>query len=138
MRKSSSLTSGPPFDSVFKRSASAGRQRRFREEMVKRMENTQKTGHIDVAYVARLARLRLSREEIEMFGQQLDRVLEYFDQIRRVDVKGVEPTSHPMPLRNVFREDAPSPSGMAIGAERDGEDPSRFRNGVFVVPRIIE
>ncbi len=93
-------------------------------------------GHIDVAYVARLARLRLSRGEIETFSQQLDRVLEYFDQIRRVDVTDVEPTSHPMPLRNVFREDVPVPSGMATGAA--GDNSSRCRDGVFVVPRIID
>lgn len=93
-------------------------------------------GHIDVAYVARLARLALSDDEIVAFEAQLDQILDYVDQIRRVDVDGVDPMAYPIPLRNVMRPDDP------VAGDLDRHDVAdnapQWRDDTFMVPRIIE
>ncbi len=92
--------------------------------------------HIDVAYVARLARLSLSADDVTVFGRQLDQVLEYVDQIRKVDVSDVDPTAHTTPLRNVFRED--QPVADAVDENDVAANAPRWRDHTFIVPRIIE
>jgi aspartyl-tRNA(Asn)/glutamyl-tRNA(Gln) amidotransferase subunit C len=61
----------------------------------------------DVDYVARLARLRLSDEEAERMTRELANVLGYIEHIEELDLEGVEPTSHVVPLENVLRADEP-------------------------------
>ncbi|HEV2360776.1 MAG TPA: Asp-tRNA(Asn)/Glu-tRNA(Gln) amidotransferase subunit GatC, partial [Acidimicrobiales bacterium] len=61
----------------------------------------------DVAHVARLARLELTDEEIDLFTGQLGAVLENAEAIRQLDTAGVPPMAHPLPLQNVLREDEP-------------------------------
>ena len=60
---------------------------------------------LDVEYVAELARLKLTAEEISTFRSQLGHVLEHVAKLSRLDVAGVEPTAHSFPLYNVFRAD---------------------------------
>jgi aspartyl-tRNA(Asn)/glutamyl-tRNA(Gln) amidotransferase subunit C len=60
---------------------------------------------MDIEKVARLARLELSEEEKETFGNQLEQILTYMEQLNQLDTTGVEPTSHAIPIQNVFRED---------------------------------
>ena len=64
----------------------------------------------DVQYVARLARLELSEEEVQRFSRQLSSILEYVEQLNVLDVKDVEPLAHVLDLKNVFREDEAKPS----------------------------
>jgi aspartyl-tRNA(Asn)/glutamyl-tRNA(Gln) amidotransferase subunit C len=64
----------------------------------------------DVAYVADLARLRLSEEELDTFTGQLAAVLAHADDVASLDTEGVAPTAHPLPLENVLRVDQPRPS----------------------------
>lgn len=59
----------------------------------------------DVAHVARLARLELTEEELELYSGQLAAVLDHAEDVRSLDTAGVDPTSHPLPLHNVFRPD---------------------------------
>lgn len=59
----------------------------------------------DVEYVARLARLRLDDAELDSFTSQLAKVLDHAADIEALDVAGVEPTAHPLPLVNVVRPD---------------------------------
>jgi aspartyl-tRNA(Asn)/glutamyl-tRNA(Gln) amidotransferase subunit C len=90
---------------------------------------------MDIEKVARLARLKLSEEEKETFGNQLEHVLGYMEQLNRLDTTGVEPTSHAIPIYNVFRDDEMRPSFAqkeVLGIAPDEED------GYFKVPRIIE
>ncbi len=90
---------------------------------------------MDIEKVARLARLELSEEEKETFGKQLDQVLAYMEQLNRLDTTGVEPTSHAIPIHNVFREDEVKPSSPqeeVLAVAPDEEE------GHFKVPRIIE
>ena len=89
----------------------------------------------EVEYVAHLARLRLSEEEAEKFTSQLDQILSYFEKLQELDTSQVEPTSHPIPIVNAFREDEMKPSldiedVLANAPEKEGN--------FFKVPKIIE
>jgi aspartyl-tRNA(Asn)/glutamyl-tRNA(Gln) amidotransferase subunit C len=63
-----------------------------------------------VLHVARLARLRLSEEEIPRMSSELSSVLDHIEKISELDLEGVEPTSHVIELENVFRVDEPRES----------------------------
>ena len=66
--------------------------------------------HIDVRYVADLARLELTDAECEMFQPQLDAILKYAESLMQLDVEGIEPMAHPVPVYDVMREDTPHQS----------------------------
>lgn len=63
--------------------------------------------HVDVTYVANLARIELSADETEKFQKELDTVVAYIHQLNELDLEGIEPMSHPQPRENVLREDVP-------------------------------
>jgi aspartyl-tRNA(Asn)/glutamyl-tRNA(Gln) amidotransferase subunit C len=63
-----------------------------------------------VLHVARLARLRLSEEDVERMSSELSGILEHVDRISELDLDGTEPTSHVVALENVLRPDEPRPS----------------------------
>jgi aspartyl-tRNA(Asn)/glutamyl-tRNA(Gln) amidotransferase subunit C len=88
----------------------------------------------DVAHVARLSRLALTDEELERFTDQLAAVLDHAKDVSALDTAGVEPTAHPLPLRNVLRDDVPCPSlprDVVLASAPEAED------GRFRVPRIL-
>ena len=62
-----------------------------------------------VLHVARLARLRLSDEEVDKMSGELSTILEAIEQIGELDLEGVAPTSHVVDLENVLRPDEPRP-----------------------------
>jgi len=93
------------------------------------------TSDLDVAYVARLARINLTQDETKTFQKQLDDVLKYVEKLRRLDVTAVEPTAHALPVFNVFREDAPRDW---FTAEQALSNAPRQANGLFVVPKVVE
>ena len=89
---------------------------------------------IDIAEVARLARLALSEEELAKYGAQLQDILEHAERVGALPTDGVEPTSHPLPMTNAFRADDVTPS-----LDRDEvleQAPERERE-YFRVPRIL-
>jgi len=59
----------------------------------------------EIKHIANLARLELTPEELDKYGEQLSAVLSYIDQLQEVDVNGVEPTAQVTGLVNVWRED---------------------------------
>lgn len=59
----------------------------------------------EIQHIANLARLELTKQELELYGQQLSDVLKYIDQLQEIDVAGVEPTAQVTGLENVLRED---------------------------------
>jgi len=63
-----------------------------------------------VLHIARLARLRLSEEEVERMSAELSGILEHVEAIGGLDLEGVEPTTHVVELENVLRPDVPAPS----------------------------
>lgn len=64
----------------------------------------------DVKKVAKLARLELPEPTLVKMADQLNRILDYVDQLKQVNTDGVEPLAHPLPVANVFRGDEPLPS----------------------------
>jgi aspartyl-tRNA(Asn)/glutamyl-tRNA(Gln) amidotransferase subunit C len=88
----------------------------------------------DVLHVAKLARLALADDEVDLFTGQLAAVLEHAADVEALDTSGVPPTAHPLPLENVFREDVVTPS-----LDRDevlAEAPAA-EDGRFKVPPIL-
>ncbi len=63
-----------------------------------------------VRNVAKLARLGMTEEELDIFGQQLSVILENIAILREADVSGVSPTAHASRLNSVMRADIPEPS----------------------------
>ena len=90
---------------------------------------------IDVRYVAQLARLQLTPEEERQFGEQLGHILGYVEKLKELDVAGVEPTAHAIPLVNVTRPDVVRPGLAPAEALRNA--PAQA-GGLFVVPKIVE
>jgi aspartyl-tRNA(Asn)/glutamyl-tRNA(Gln) amidotransferase subunit C len=89
----------------------------------------------EVAHLARLARLAVTDDELDTFAGQLDVILQAVDQVGEVAAVDVPPTSHSVPLTNVFRDDVVVPGltrEEALSGAPDAED-NRFR-----VPRILD
>ena len=89
----------------------------------------------EVEHVAKLARLALSEEERERMRAQLDAILTYIDKLNELDTSQVEPTSHVIPVTNVFREDRVCPSLSQEQALANAPD---RQEALFRVPRILE
>jgi len=90
---------------------------------------------IDVTYIARLARLQLTPQEEEQFGDQLAHILSYVEKLKELDVSGVEPTAHAIPLLNVTRADEARPS---LSHEAALCNAPAQASGLFAVPKIVE
>ena len=90
---------------------------------------------LDVAYVARLARINLSEDEAKIFQKQLDDVLKYVEKLRRVDVTDVDAAAHALAVFNVFRDDLPRDWFTAKQALSNAP---RQASGLFVVPKVVE
>ena len=87
---------------------------------------------IDIAKVARLARLALTEDKLNEYGAQLEDILEHAERVGALPTEGVPPTSHPLPMTNAFRPDEVWESlereeVLEQAPERDGE--------YFKVPR---
>ena len=93
------------------------------------------TSGIDVAYVAKLARLNLSDDETQLFQKQLGDVLQYAEKLRQVDVSQVEAVAHAIPVFNVFREDEPRDW---FTAEEALSNAPRQANNLFIVTKVVE
>ncbi|HEX4219337.1 MAG TPA: Asp-tRNA(Asn)/Glu-tRNA(Gln) amidotransferase subunit GatC [Acidimicrobiales bacterium] len=88
----------------------------------------------DVLHVAGLARLHLSDEELDLFTEQLATVLDHAADVASLDLAGVDPTAHPLPVANVFRPDElrPSLDRDELLSQAPSVEDHRFR-----VPRIL-
>ena len=89
----------------------------------------------EVEHVAKLARLDFSETEAGLFAKQLDGILSYVDKLNELDTTGVEPLSHVLPIKNVFKDDTPGKSltpddALGNAPERSGD--------FYRVPKIIE
>jgi aspartyl-tRNA(Asn)/glutamyl-tRNA(Gln) amidotransferase subunit C len=84
-----------------------------------------------VLHVARLARLRLSEEEVERMVGELSGILEHVDRIGNLDLESVEPTSLVVKLENVLRADEPRPSLPREVALASAPEP---QDGAFRAP----
>jgi aspartyl-tRNA(Asn)/glutamyl-tRNA(Gln) amidotransferase subunit C len=88
----------------------------------------------EAEHLARLARLDLAPDELDHLAGQLDAIAEYVARVAEIAAADIPPTSHSVPVSNVFRDDEPRPgltSHAALAAAPDVE------NGRFRVPRIL-
>ena len=89
---------------------------------------------IDIAKVAKLARLALTDEELDTYSAQLEDILEHAERVQALPTEGVEPTSHPLPLVNGFRDDE---IGECLEPESFLSQAPDAQDGQFRVPRIL-
>ncbi|HEY7198379.1 MAG TPA: Asp-tRNA(Asn)/Glu-tRNA(Gln) amidotransferase subunit GatC [Gaiellaceae bacterium] len=87
----------------------------------------------DVIHVAQLARLEIPESEIEHVREELGAILDAVGKVAELDLEGVEPTSHPLDVVNVWHEDEPRPSLPREDVLRNAPDPS---DGTFRVPAV--
>ena len=88
----------------------------------------------EVVHVAKLARLNLDEEAIEVYTKQLGDILTYMDTLNSVDTKDVPATSHAIFINNAFREDEVKAS---VSVERALANAPQSDDGSFVVPKVI-
>ncbi len=89
----------------------------------------------DVLRIARLAKLKLTDDEVERYREQLGRILEHFKKLEELDTSDVEPMAHGLEVANVLRADEPRPSVPQEEALKNA--PAR-RDGYFEVPQVLE
>ena len=91
---------------------------------------------IDLKHVARLARLHLTDEELRFLATQVPQILSFVEKLNEVKgLEGVEPTSHPLALSDVFRKDAVTPS---LAVEEFLKHSPQSKGRFFQDPKIIE
>ncbi|MDI6892823.1 MAG: Asp-tRNA(Asn)/Glu-tRNA(Gln) amidotransferase subunit GatC [Actinomycetota bacterium] len=88
----------------------------------------------DVEHVAWLARLALTDEEKDMFTRQLSQILEHAGKIAELDTSKILPTSHVLPVKNVFREDETRP---CLSREEALSNAPAKERGMLKIPKII-
>lgn len=89
----------------------------------------------EVKHIALLSRLELSDEEVELYTGHLTGILEYVEKLKELDVEGIEPTSHAIPMYNVMREDVIEPSLDLDEALKNAPD---RQGNYYRVPRVTE
>lgn len=90
---------------------------------------------IDVKYVAQLARLQLTQEQIDKFQRQFKNILEYVEKLKEVNTDEVLPLSHAVSIENVFRTDEVKPS---LSPEEALNNAPRKKGNFFKVPKVIK
>lgn len=90
---------------------------------------------LDVRYVANLARIDLSDEEVSRFQNQLANVLAHVEQLKSIDVTDVDAAAHAHPVFNVFRADDPRPSLDKSAALKNAPHAA---NGLIMVTKVVE
>ena len=88
----------------------------------------------EVRKVALLSRLELTDHELDSQRGHLNALLAQFEKLQELDVDGVEPTSHPIPMTNVFREDVIRPALSQVETLANAPE---ARDGCFVVPQVL-
>jgi aspartyl-tRNA(Asn)/glutamyl-tRNA(Gln) amidotransferase subunit C len=87
-----------------------------------------------VRHVANLARLDVTDEEVELFSEQLSVIATHFDDIQNLDIADVPPSTHAVPVINVFREDVVRPS---LDRDKVLASAPQAEDGRFRVPSIL-
>lgn len=90
---------------------------------------------IDVAYIAKLAKLELEPEETACFTADLNQVLGYVAQLEKWDTEAVEPMYHPLPVFDAVRPDVP---GQSLSNEAALANAPAEEDGQFRVPKVVE
>jgi aspartyl-tRNA(Asn)/glutamyl-tRNA(Gln) amidotransferase subunit C len=94
-----------------------------------------KLSKAEVEHVALLARLELTGEEKDRLTGHLNEIMVHFEKLQQLDTEDVEPTSHSIPVRNVFRDDVAGPS---LPAETAVANAPESVDNYFIVPQVVE
>lgn len=89
----------------------------------------------NVLYTAKLARLKIEEKDVEKFTKQIGDIIRYVEKLNELDLTGIEPTAHILPVENVVREDRVTngpPDEIIVRNAPEQED------RLFIVPQIIE
>jgi aspartyl-tRNA(Asn)/glutamyl-tRNA(Gln) amidotransferase subunit C len=89
----------------------------------------------DIESVAYLSRLELTEEEKDKFTGHINRLLENFEKLQELDTENVEPTSHAIPVYNVFRKDE---ARSSLPVDEVVSNGPQVAENCFVVPRVVE
>lgn len=87
-----------------------------------------------VRYIAHLARMELSSEEEEKFTHQLARILSYVKKLQELDTSDVPPTSHVLPIKDVFREDE---TRFSLSSQQALSNAPSRKDNLFKVPKVM-
>ncbi len=88
----------------------------------------------EIAHVAKLARLQMDEESVELFTKQVGDILAYIEKLNRLNTEGIPPASHAISITNAFREDEMRPS---ISAEAALSNAPQTEDDMFVVPKVL-
>ena len=88
-----------------------------------------------VRHVAQLARLEFKEEELDKFTEQLGNIIEYVEELGKLDTSNVEPTFHVLDLSTPLREDVVSPW---LNPDEALENAPHREDDFFAVPKFIE
>ena len=94
-----------------------------------------KLSRAEIEHVAWLARLELSEEEKKRLTGHLNQIMVHFEELQKLDTTDVEPTSHSIPVENVFREDA---AGPCLPVEAALSNAPAREDNYFVGPQVVE
>ena len=89
---------------------------------------------MDIEHLAKLARLKLTDAEKELFSKQMGTVIKYIEKLSELDTKNVEPTAHVLGLNNFFRDDAVK---KPLTVQDTINDSPAHSKGHYEVPKII-
>ena len=89
---------------------------------------------MNIEHLAKLARLKLTDAEKELFSKQMGTVIKYIEKLSELDTKNVEPTAHVLGLNNVFRDDAVK---KPLTVQDPINDSPAHSKGHYEVPKII-
>jgi aspartyl-tRNA(Asn)/glutamyl-tRNA(Gln) amidotransferase subunit C len=89
----------------------------------------------DARWIAHLARLELSDDELQSISGQLSKVLDYIQQLQIVNTEGIEPLAHPLPIQNVFRNDEP---GTSLPVDEALANAPRRLGPFYGVPAVFD
>jgi aspartyl-tRNA(Asn)/glutamyl-tRNA(Gln) amidotransferase subunit C len=101
----------------------------------KEVEESMKITREVVEHVAHLGRLDLESHEVDLYTEQLDRILQYMDKLNMLDTEGIEPTSHAIPVECLLRKDSVKDS---LEIESSLQNAPERKGNFFKVPPIIE
>ncbi len=87
-----------------------------------------------VKRVAKIARLELTSKEIKKFQKDLSEILTAFKELDKLNINKVEPSFHPMPVRDIFREDVPE---VCLSQDKALSNTKHKEKGYFKGPRVV-
>jgi aspartyl-tRNA(Asn)/glutamyl-tRNA(Gln) amidotransferase subunit C len=90
---------------------------------------------LNIDHIANLARIALTPDEKAKFAAQLGDILNYVEQLKQVDVTGVEPTAHAFPVYNVWADDVPR---AALPVDAALKNAPAQRENMVAVPKVVE